>query len=175
MFSKVIDFVLREVFIHFVQLATALLPNSYIATQIRGRLIGWRLGSCGKNFRVASGLILNKPGRLHVGDNVYIAHNVWINAVGGLSLGSESVIGPFCVLATSRHVFEGGRATHKAAFAPISVGEGAWLASHVVVTDGVEIGAGSLVAAGAVVTGDVPEGTVAGGVPAKVLGPVREG
>ncbi len=167
MARKILNFILRDGLIHLIQLLTALLPNSYITTRIRGMLIGPLLGSCGKNFRIASGVILNCPGRLHLGDNVYIAHNVWINAVGTIIIDSNSIIGPMCVLASSKHLYENHQATHKGAFSPIRIGKGVWLASHVIVTDGVTIGDGALVGAGAVVTHDVKCRYMVGGVPAR--------
>lgn len=53
-------------------------------------------------------------------------------------------------------------------YGPIEIGDGAWLASHVVVLPGVRIGAGAIVAAGSVVTHDVPDNTLVRGVPARV-------
>jgi maltose O-acetyltransferase len=53
-------------------------------------------------------------------------------------------------------------------FGPIEIGDGAWLASRVVVLPGVRIGAGAIVAAGSVVTRDVPDNTLVVGVPARV-------
>lgn len=47
--------------------------------------------------------------------------------------------------------------------------ENVWLAAHVVLLDGSKIGKGSVVAAGAVVSGEIPEYSIAGGVPAKVI------
>lgn len=55
--------------------------------------------------------------------------------------------------------------------AHVRVGAGAWLGTKAVVLTNVEIGAGAVIAAGAVVTRDVPANTIAGGLPAKVLGP----
>ncbi|MEO6603098.1 MAG: acyltransferase [Polyangiaceae bacterium] len=54
-------------------------------------------------------------------------------------------------------------------FAPITIGNGAWLASRTVVLPGVTIGNGSVVAAGAVVTRDVPDNTLVAGVPARFV------
>ena len=54
-------------------------------------------------------------------------------------------------------------------YKPVHIGKGTWLGSHVSVLAGVTIGSGCLVASGAVVTKDVPDGMIAGGVPAKVI------
>lgn len=169
MLKKICDFLFRDCIIHIVNLITGILPNSYITTKIRGILIKKCLGKCGKNFRIASGVVINKPSRLEIGDNVYIAHNVWINAVGGLKIGDGSIIGPMSVLVTSKHIFEENKATNKGEFAPIRIGDGCWLASHVVVTDGVIIDDGALIAAGAVVTHNVNKSEMVGGVPAKKI------
>ena len=47
-----------------------------------------------------------------------------------------------------------------------------WLATGVTITAGVHIGRGTIVAAGSVVTKNLPAGVLAGGVPAKVIGPL---
>ena len=49
-----------------------------------------------------------------------------------------------------------------------------WLGSRVMVLKGVQIGEDAVVAAGAVVTRSIPSKVVAGGVPAKVLGSIRQ-
>jgi maltose O-acetyltransferase len=54
-------------------------------------------------------------------------------------------------------------------FGPIEIGDGAWLASRVVVLPGVRIGAGSIIAAASVVTRDIPPNTLAVGAPARVV------
>jgi acetyltransferase-like isoleucine patch superfamily enzyme len=51
----------------------------------------------------------------------------------------------------------------------IIIGDEAWLGYGVIVLDGVKIGRGAVVAAGAVVTKDIPDGAIAGGVPARVI------
>ncbi|HEY0467801.1 MAG TPA: hypothetical protein VGC79_26555 [Polyangiaceae bacterium] len=54
-------------------------------------------------------------------------------------------------------------------FGSIEIGDGAWLASRVVVLPGVRIGAGAIVAAASVVTRDVPRNTLVVGAPARVV------
>ena len=53
--------------------------------------------------------------------------------------------------------------------APIHIGRDVWIGANAVILPGITIGDGAVIAAGAVVTKDVPENTVAGGVPARVI------
>ena len=174
MLNKVFNFVFRDCLIHIVNLLTSLLPNSYLTSRIRGFLIRPLLGKCGRKFRIASGVIINNPSRLSIGDNVYIAHNVWINATGGLEIGDDSIIGPMSVIVTSKHIFENNKAVNKGIFNPVVIGKGCWIASHCVITDGVVIGDGVLVAAGAVVTHNISNNVMIGGIPAKIISKERK-
>ncbi len=51
----------------------------------------------------------------------------------------------------------------------VIIGNDVWIASHVTLIEGVNIGDGAIVAAGAVVTKDVPAYAIVGGVPAEVI------
>ncbi|MBC2318264.1 acyltransferase [Listeria booriae] len=156
--------------IHLINLLTAILPNCTPTVAIRGFLMRPFFKKCGKGFRIASGVIINNPERIEIGDNVYIAHNNWMNGVGGLKIDSNVRIGPMSVIVTSQHTFENGKMTSGYTPAPVRIGSGCWIASKAVITDGVEIGSDSLIAAGAVVTKSFPTQSKIGGVPAKLIG-----
>jgi acetyltransferase-like isoleucine patch superfamily enzyme len=51
----------------------------------------------------------------------------------------------------------------------ISIGDGAWLGTGVIVLSGVSIGKGAVIGAGSVVTHNVPDHAIAVGAPARVL------
>lgn len=52
----------------------------------------------------------------------------------------------------------------------VEIFDNCFLGSHSIILEGTQIGQNAIVAAGAVVTKDVPEGTIVGGNPAKVIG-----
>jgi len=52
---------------------------------------------------------------------------------------------------------------------PISIGNHVWIGMNVTILKGVHIGDGAVIAAGSLVNKNVPAGTLAGGVPAKII------
>ncbi|XKB96823.1 CatB-related O-acetyltransferase [Niallia sp. JL1B1071] len=51
----------------------------------------------------------------------------------------------------------------------VIIGNDVWIASHVILLEGIKIGDGAIIASGAVVTKDVPPYAVVGGIPAKII------
>lgn len=160
----------------FVGLLTNWWPDNRCTLRLRGALARPFIGRCGGNFQLGSGVTLLNPATLSVGNDVYIAHGSWLNAMGGLHLGDEVIVSPYVVMSSLQHVFKDASVRFGGSnAAPISVGRGSWIASHSTITAGVNIGAGCLIAANSAVTKDVPDGMMAGGVPAKVIRPNSDG
>ncbi len=70
-----------------------------------------------------------------------------------------------CVIEDGVHIAPG---VHLAA--RVEVGRGSWVGIGSVVKEGVHIGRGSMIGAGSVVLSDIPDGVLAYGTPAKVIG-----
>ena len=87
---------------------------------------------------------------LEIGSRVRIGHDVSLLTI-------DHRVGPEAMRSGERR------------FGSIEIGDGAWLASRVVVLPGVRIGAGAIVAAASVVTRDIPPNTLVVGVPARVV------
>lgn len=108
------------------------------------------------------------------GKNINIGKNVFLNMgckfqdQGGIFIGDGTLIGHNVVLATLNHAMDPEERSSMIP-APIHIGKRVWIGANATVLPGVTIGDGAIVAAGAVVTKDVPENTVVGGVPARVL------
>ena len=145
------------------------LPPYGSALDLRGRLARRYLRRAGERLRISARVNIYEPGNVSVGNHVYIGYCSYLGA-GEIELGDQVVIGPFCALAAGNHTRRDGSFRY-GTYAPgrIVIGRGTWLGAHVSVTAGVTIGRGCLVAAGSVVTEDVPDDTLVGGVPARVI------
>jgi len=107
-----------------------------------------------------------------VGSGVRIGMYSVLNGGDTITIGARSLISGFVYLQTSMHRFvDSDKPIRDQGYnhAPVTIGGGAWLASHVVVMPGVKIGVNAVVGSNAVVTHDVSESAVVGGVPAKPL------
>lgn len=155
-----------------LQLLMAWLPDAGPFIRLRGALIALVLPGRPPRLMMGRDVTLLSVHKLSIGRSVYLAKGTWLNAVGGLTIEDEVFTAPYVVIATSKHGFkEGSVAGGGAHPAPVRIGRGTWLAAHVVITAGVEVGAGNLVAANAVVVETTPDNVIVGGVPARVLGP----
>ncbi len=130
----------------------------------------------GRNFGCGRGceIYADGGGAIHIGNNVSLNSNVHLNAsIGGrITIGDDSLIGPYSVLRATNHRFDRADSPirlqgHQAG--QIEIGQDVWIGAGVIVTAGVRIGDGAVIGAGAVVTRDVPEMSLAAGVPARVL------
>ncbi len=158
-----------------VGLLTDWWPDNRYTIRVRAELLRPFLRRCGRKVRIGRRVTFLNVHRIEIGDHVGIATGAWIDGLGGVTIGSEVRISPYVVLASTTHCF--CRDTSHAIGSwcgPIAIGHGAWLSSHAVVAAGVTIGAGCLIAGNAAVARDIPDGMMAGGVPARVLGPTPQ-
>lgn len=120
------------------------------------------------------------PFHTDCGKNLTIGKHVFINSgchfqdQGGITIGDGSLIGSNVVLATINHGFDPAKRGDNLP-APIHIGKNVWIGSSATIVPGVTIGDGAVVAADAVVTHNVPENTIVGGVPAKVIRRIEVG
>ena len=87
-----------------------------------------------------------------------------------VTIGDSVLVGPFTRFMTDTHELGGNsKRAMKPIWPPITVGDGTWIGAGVTILGNVTIGAGCVIAAGAVVTKDVPDNTIVGGVPARII------
>lgn len=155
-----------------VMLALECLPDNRVSITFRGWCLRPFIAQCGKGFQVGRGVTLLNTDQLVIGQNVYLARGVWMNALGGLTIEDEVVLAPYVTVSTLRHEFADGSVRFGGSTpGPVRIGRGSWLAAHASVAMGVTIGQGCIVAANSAVTKDVAANLVVGGVPAREIGP----
>lgn len=112
-----------------------------------------------------------KNGDIVIGDHANIGFNCEIFSASRVTVGKSILMAAYTYLVGGDHLYdridipvlEQGRTARG-----IEVGDGVWLGTHVVVTDGSTIGRDAIIGAGAVVVGAVPDYSIATGIPAKV-------
>ncbi len=103
-----------------------------------------------------------------IGKNVYINHLCSMLDMGTITIGDNVLIGPKVNILSEEHPVD--PADRKALMVrPVVIKNGAWIGAGATILPGVTVGENSVVAAGAVVNKDVPDNTVVGGIPARVL------
>lgn len=164
------------------RLLVGLLPRG-AAARLRARLLrltGLAVGD--RTLLTAEVTVIGGRGswrNLTIGEDCYINQGCVFDATAPITIGNHVAFGHGVLVTTSSHLI--GTHDRRSGLLrpePVRIGDGAWLASRVVVLPGVEIGAGAVVCAGAVVTRSVAANTMVGGVPARLLrtldGPTTE-
>ena len=154
-----------------MHLLMAVMPSTR-CFPLKRSLLRWVGATIGTNVKIVSSARFYLTGRLVLGDDTWIGHEVMV--VGGdadVIIGSRVDIGPRVLLVTGSHELftTQGRAAGKGYSKPIIIEDGAWLGASSTILGGSTVGRCGVVAAGALVKGDVKPGCVFGGVPAREL------
>jgi len=134
--------------------------------------------SIGSGVFIGRNSILScKNGDIAIEDGANIGFNCEVFSASRVTIGRDTLLAAYCYVIGGDHDFsdpsvpilaQGRRSSG------VSIGAGAWLGAGAKILDGVTIGDRAIVGAGAVVREAVPEGAIAVGIPARVVGQ-REG
>lgn len=105
---------------------------------------------------------------IRIGKNVFINHACSFLDLGGITVEDDVLIGPRVNLTTENHPVDPTKRKYLD-LKPIHIKRNAWIGAGVTILPGITIGENSIVAAGAVVNRDVPDNSIVGGIPAKVI------
>jgi acetyltransferase-like isoleucine patch superfamily enzyme len=118
-------------------------------------------------------LTAQAPGRIVIGAGTFLNLGVQVAAAGLVEIGEHCMLANGCFVSDANHRFDDPELpvpwqgfTSKG---PTRVGSNVWLGANVVVTSGVTIGDRCVVGANSVVTTDLPDHSIAAGVPARVI------
>jgi len=158
--------------IHWKLLAVDLLylgVPPFVLSRVRTqslRLAGVRIGHAsafwGRPTLVGSGDI---AGRLKIGDHCGLNEGCFFDLEDSVTIGNHVAVGHFAMFLTKTHASGTGlQRAGKLRKAPVTIQDGAWLASRCTILPGVTIGAGCVVAAGVVVRETLPDNVLFTGV-----------
>ena len=132
----------------------------------KGRYFG------GVNVTVYDSTIIS--GNVKIGGNTWIGPFCSIDGTGGLTIGC------FCCISTGvrvlthdtvRWALSGGKCEYE--YAPTSIGNCCFIGVNSIILRGVRIGNHCLIGAGSIVNRDLPDFSIAAGVPAEIIGKVE--
>ena len=136
-------------------------------------------GSANRGITIGSGVFVGrntilscKNGDIDIEDGANIGFNCEIFSASTVRVGRDALLAAYCYLIGGDHDFSDPSSpvlSQGRRSAGVMVGAGAWLGAGAKVLDGVTVGERAIVGAGAVVREDVPAGTIAVGIPAKIV------
>jgi acetyltransferase-like isoleucine patch superfamily enzyme len=120
-------------------------------------------------------------GRVAIGEGCFLNRNTMVAAQSEVTIGDHVMFANGCFVSDAAHAYDRKDIpvpwqgfTSKG---PTRIGSNCWFGVNCVVNTGVTIGDHCVIGANSVVTKDIPPGTIAAGVPAKVIREIefREG
>lgn len=113
-------------------------------------------------------LYINYGKHTKIGKNVFINFDCTFLDLGGITIEDNVLIAPKVSLLSEGHPIE-PETRHSLVPKPIHIKKNAWIGAGATILQGVTIGENAIVATGAVVSKDVPDNTIVGGIPAKII------
>ena len=172
------------------QLVNRLVFSDMTRVQVRLRPLLRPVVRWMKYFEYNTYFIDGDKNRVSIGSRCGLANTLFNTASGSIVIGDGCAFGYNVMLLTGRHNFAdgfrasrlnsqemgwgGGDAEVPPSGRDIFIGSGCWIASGVIVSGGVTIGANCIIAAGSVVVRSIPPGSIAAGIPAKVVGVTKQ-
>ncbi len=143
-----------------------------LALALRYALLRASCKSVGDNVYVGPNVRILNPEGLSLGENISIHANCYIDAIGTCSIGDNVSIAHASSILTFDHTWEDENTPIK--YNPtkrvaVHIEEDCWIGCGVRILSGVHIGKRSVIAAGAVVNYNIPDRSIAAGVPARVV------
>ena len=158
-------FVLYKVFASWLPKSDHFKPGAWLRRLFAKAIVC----HCGKEVNIEQGASFT-PG-LSIGDRSGVG--IRCELTGPITIGKDVMMGPEVVIYTSGPKFERTDISMMdqgfTEIKPVTIGNDVWIGRRVIIMPGVKIGDGCVIGAGAVVTKDIPDYSVACGVPAKVV------
>lgn len=127
---------------------------------------------CGDNVAVFSNVYILNPENLKLGNNVSIHPMCYIDSLGGITIQSNVSIAHATTILSTEHLYDDLEQNIKDQgykYDRTVIESNVWIGAGVRILAGSKVSSGSIIAAGAVVKKTVPNNSVYGGIPAKLI------
>ena len=132
-------------------------------------------GSVGERVWIAQPFCCDCGRNIHIGSDFTGNFNLTILDIREVFIGDHVMIGPNTLITTVGHPLSPkGRRQYLACAKPVRIGSDVWIGGNVTILPGVTIGNNVVIGAGAVVTKDIPDNSLAMGIPAKVVKSIED-
>ncbi len=136
----------------------------------RKKILKEILGNTKENFLIEQPFYCDYGYNVTLGENFYANHNLVILDPGKVTIGDDVFIGPNCGIYTAGHPLEYLERNKGLEYAKeVNIGNNVWIGGNVVILPGVTIGDNVVIGAGSVVNKDIPSNSLAVGNPCKVI------
>lgn len=142
--------------------------------ELRRRFIARHFASCGDDVAIYEGVRYRGVRHLHVGNNVMLGVDNFIQASGGITIGNQVMIGPGVKIWSINHNYADiSRPISEQGFnyEPVTIGDGVWIGADTFILPGVTIPEGCVISARSLVhKKNYPPFSLLGGMPCRVIG-----
>jgi len=142
--------------------------NSANPSEVRSLLSQITGSEIDESVGVFTPLYINYGKHTKIGRNVFINFNCTILDLGGITIDDDVLIAPNVSLLSEGHPISPEN-RHSLIPKPIYIKKNAWIGAGATILQGVTIGENAIVSAGSVISKDVPDNTIVGGIPAKII------
>ena len=147
--------------------------------ELRSRLAREILAEFGEGSFMQGPVFFHYGKHTRIGQRNFINYNFTVQDDAPVTIGNDNNFGPNVTIVTPCHPLlpderrwmlnENGERKHLCYAKPVTIGNDCWFGANVVVCPGVTIGNRCVIGAGSVVTRDIPDDSLAAGVPCRVI------
>lgn len=132
------------------------------------------LGALGERARINQPLLIDYGCNIYLGKDSFINMNCTLLDANKIMIGDRTLLAPDVKIYTAVHPKNGAeRYTETGKLVtstkPVSIGNDTWIGGGSIILPGVKIGNNVTIGAGSVVTHDIPDNSVAYGVPCRIM------
>lgn len=139
-------------------------------TEKQQAILNELLGGIGTNCVIENPFYCFYGYNTFLGNDVYFNFGVTILDCGRVTIGDDSMFGPYSQIYTVDHPVDGAERLKKIEYTKdVTIGKNVWVGGGSIIMSGITIGDNAVIGAGSIVTKNIPPDTLAMGSPCKII------